>query len=88
MSAWIRANQLTVKKTGSYYVTHITVAASVAYVVTGDLIASFTLSLLEPTVQACVYFFHERVWLSVERARSTYPANAFPPAASTEGSLA
>ena len=75
MSAWIRANQLTVKKTGSYYVTHITVAASVAYLVTGDLIAAVTLSLLEPTVQAFVYFFHERVWLARERARHSSDRN-------------
>jgi uncharacterized membrane protein len=82
MSAWIKANQVTVKKTGSYYVTHITVAASVAYLVTGDLVASFTLSLLEPTVQAFVYFFHERLWLSVERARNGYVVGNSSPAAS------
>lgn len=64
MSRWIKANHLTMKKTGSYYVTHITVAASVAYLVTGNLSASVTLSLLEPTIQALVYFFHERIWLS------------------------
>lgn len=70
MSAWIQANQVTVKKTGSYYVTHITVAAAVAYAVTGDLVASLTLSLLEPTVQAFVYFFHEKLWQAVERTRN------------------
>lgn len=70
MSAWIQANQVTVKKTGSYYVTHITVAATVAYAVTGDLVASLTLSLLEPTVQAFVYFFHEKLWQAVERTRN------------------
>jgi uncharacterized membrane protein len=83
MSAWIKANQVTVKKTGSYYFTHITVAASVAYAVTGDLVASFTLSLLEPTVQAFVYFFHERVWLSVEKARNAYVGENSQAAAST-----
>lgn len=70
MSAWIQANQVTVKKTASYYVTHITVAAAVAYAVTGDLVASLTLSLLEPTVQAFVYFFHEKLWQAVERTRN------------------
>ena len=49
-------------KTGSYYVIHITVAALVAYAVTGNLVASFTLSLLEPSVQAVVFFFHEKAW--------------------------
>ena len=55
-------NRQTLKKTGSYYLIHITVAACVAYAVTGNLIASLTLSLLEPTVQAFAFFFHEKAW--------------------------
>ena len=58
----LRQNQLTLTKTASYYVIHITVAACVAYAVTGNLIASLTLSLLEPTVQAFAFFFHEKAW--------------------------
>ena len=65
MSRWINTYSFTIKKTTSYYVTHITVAAMVAYSVTGDLITAVTLSLLEPTVQAAVYFFHERLWQSI-----------------------
>ena len=56
------ANSATLAKTGSYYLLHISVAAIVAYAVTGNLIASLTLSLLEPTVQAFVFFFHEKAW--------------------------
>ncbi|ENV68083.1 Predicted membrane protein (DUF2061) [Acinetobacter junii] len=41
---------------------HITVAMMVAYLVTGNLIMAATLSLLEPTVQAFAFFFHEKVW--------------------------
>ena len=62
MSRFISTHAFTLKKTASYYFTHITVAAAVAYAVTGDLLAALTLSLLEPTVQAIVYFFHERIW--------------------------
>ncbi|WP_240939252.1 DUF2061 domain-containing protein [Diaphorobacter sp. HDW4A] len=57
-----RQNRLTLMKTGSYYLIHICVAALVAYAVTGNLIASLTLSLLEPTVQAAAFFFHEKGW--------------------------
>ena len=57
-----RHNRLTLMKTGSYYLIHICVAAMVAYAVTGNLIASLTLSLLEPTVQAVAFFFHEKGW--------------------------
>lgn len=57
-----RAHQRTLKKTGSYYLLHMLVAAGVAYAVVGDLWAALTLSLLEPTVQIVAYFFHEKYW--------------------------
>ena len=62
-------NRLTLMKTASYYVIHICVAAGVAYLVTGNLIASLTLSLLEPTVQAFAFFFHEKTWERALRRR-------------------
>jgi len=71
MVNFARANLPTLKKTASYYLLHITVAAGVAYAVTGDLLVSFTLSLLEPTVQAFAFFFHEKLW---QRAAQTVPA--------------
>ena len=57
-----RENKTMLMKTGSYYVVHVCVAAMVAYAVTGNLWAAFTLSLLEPTVQAVAFFFHEKAW--------------------------
>lgn len=71
MSRWINTHAFTIKKTASYYVTHITVAAMVGYAVTGNLLAAVTLSLLEPTVQAMVYFFHERLWQSAAIAEGS-----------------
>ena len=65
MSRWINTYSFTIKKTASYYVTPIMVAAMVAYTVTGDLVTAVTLSSLEPTVQAVVYFFLERLWQSI-----------------------
>jgi uncharacterized membrane protein len=60
------------KKTGSYYVMHIVVASLVAYAVTGSLTMAVTLSLLEPTVQAVAFFFHEKAWQRrAERAGAT-----------------
>ena len=67
-------NRLTLAKTASYYCIHITVAACVAYAVTGNLIASLTLSLLEPTVQAFAFFFHEKAWEC--RLKKQQPAEA------------
>lgn len=62
MANFARTNLITLKKTASYYLLHITVAAGVAYTVTGDLLMALTLSLLEPTVQAVAFFCHEKVW--------------------------
>lgn len=67
MTKFLSTNAFTLKKTASYYVTHITVAAAVAYAVTGSWVAAVTLSLLEPTVQTIVYFFHEKIWSRYER---------------------
>ena len=76
MAQFARANLPTLKKTGSYYLLHITVAAAVAYGVTGDLLMAFTLSLLEPTVQAVAFFFHEKAWTRRERSLAAAPAAA------------
>jgi uncharacterized membrane protein len=52
----------TLAKTSSYWVVHVSVAALVAFAVTGDLLTSLTLSLLEPTIQAFAFFAHEKLW--------------------------
>ena len=70
-------NRTMLLKTGSYYLIHITVAALVAYAVTGNLLASLTLSLLEPTVQAVAFFFHEKAWTrALLRRQMEAPATA------------
>lgn len=73
-----RQNKTMLMKTGSYYVIHIGVAAMVAYAVTGNLLASLTLSLLEPSVQAVAFFFHEKAWA---RKQATSVMQASPAAA-------
>lgn len=74
MANFARANLPTLKKTASYYLVHITVAAAVAYAVTGDLFIAFTLSLLEPTVQAVAFFLHEKAWERRSRPNAVNPA--------------
>ncbi|MBO9678738.1 MAG: DUF2061 domain-containing protein [Acidovorax sp.] len=69
-----RQNLPTLMKTGSYYVVHVCVAALVAYAVTGNLIASLTLSLLEPSIQAVAFFFHEKAWDRVLRRKAAAEA--------------
>ena len=55
---------------------HITVAALVAYAVTGNLWIAFTLSLLEPTVQAVAFFCHEKAGERWGRGHRAPPALA------------
>ncbi|AEG91736.1 DUF2061 domain-containing protein [Ramlibacter tataouinensis] len=68
----------TLKKTASYYVMHISVAAVVAYLITRDWQAAVALSLIEPSVQAVAYFFHEKAWQKRE-GRAQAQAAAPPP---------
>lgn len=59
---FVETNRRMFKKTLSYYIMHITVAMLVGYFVTGSLSMAIALSLLEPTVQAVAFFFHEKAW--------------------------
>lgn len=76
MTRFIRHNLPTLKKTASYYLVHISVAALVAYAVTGNLLVSLTLSLLEPTVQAVAFFCHEKVWERMGQRKAGLAAQA------------
>jgi len=76
MPRLVRENLLTLKKTATYYVLHVTVAALVAYAVTGNFLLSLTLSLLEPTVQAFAFFFHEKAWQRWGRGGKAAPVQA------------
>lgn len=77
MSRLIRPHLPTLKKTASYYLLHVTVAAAVAWAVTGNLWMALTLSLLEPTVQAVAYFWQEKLWQrGAARSAGQPPMNA------------
>jgi uncharacterized membrane protein len=71
MAKMMRANLPTLRKTASYYVLHISVAMLVAYAITRDWHASIALSLIEPSVQAVAFFFHEKFWQRWELKRAT-----------------
>lgn len=49
-------------KTLSYGLVHVTVAASVAFVLTGNWAIALGIGLLEPVVQTLVYPLHEKLW--------------------------
>jgi len=51
-----------IPKTLSFLVLHLIVGFSVAYVMTGSLVIAGGIALIEPIVNAAVFFFHERAW--------------------------
>ena len=51
-----------IAKTASYWCVHISVAITLAYLLTGNLAAAMAIGFLEPTVQAFVFYFHEWLW--------------------------
>lgn len=49
-------------KTLSFLVLHLLVGFSVAYAFTGSIALASGIALIEPAVNAFVFFFHERIW--------------------------
>ncbi|WP_066798283.1 DUF2061 domain-containing protein [Sphingomonas soli] len=49
-------------KTLSFLALHLLVGFSVAYALTGSVAIAGGIALIEPMVNAVVFFFHERAW--------------------------
>lgn len=49
-------------KTTTFAITHFTVAFSVTYLLTGDLIIGGLVALIEPSINTVAYYFHEKIW--------------------------
>lgn len=63
-------------KTLTFGVVHMTVAFTVAYLMTGSVVIGGALALVEPAVNTVAYFFHEKTWDWIRASRR--------PAAATE----
>jgi uncharacterized membrane protein len=61
----------TLLKTGTYGIMHITVATTLAYILTDSFAVALSIGLLEPLVQTVVFFFHERVWENITTKATT-----------------
>lgn len=66
-------------KTITFACTHFTVAFTVAYVLTGDIIIGSLIAMVEPAINTVAYFFHEKLWnrraLNVREQHATGPTN-------------
>lgn len=57
-------------KTMSFLSLHLLVGFTVAYVFTGSFLLASGIALVEPLVNAVVFFFHERAWGTGQRSAS------------------
>jgi uncharacterized membrane protein len=57
-------------KTISFAIMHFTVAFSVTYLLTGDLLLGGLVAMVEPAVNTVAYFFHEKFWQQFSRPQS------------------
>jgi uncharacterized membrane protein len=53
-------------KTFSFAVLHFSVAFSVAYLITGDVLIGGLLALVEPAINTVAFYFHELAWRRIE----------------------
>ncbi|PXX93451.1 hypothetical protein DIT71_01215 [Marinobacter vulgaris] len=49
-------------KTITFAITHFTVAFTVAYLITGDILIGSLIAMVEPAINTVAYFFHEKIW--------------------------
>lgn len=56
-------------KTLTFGAVHMTVAFTVAYLMTGSAVVGGAIALVEPAVNTVAYFFHEKIWDRVRHAR-------------------
>ena len=58
-------------KTITFAITHFTVAFTVAYLLTGDIIIGSLIAMVEPSINTVAYFFHEKIWARKQQRRQT-----------------
>ena len=51
------------KKTLTFAALHFTIAFSVAYILTGDILLGSLIAMIEPSVNTVAFYFHEQVWI-------------------------
>jgi uncharacterized membrane protein len=67
-------------KTITFAILHMTVAFSVAFLLSGSLLVGGAIALVEPAINTVVYFFHEKVWDHIRQQRAQGPRGGLLPA--------
>ncbi len=61
-------------KTITFAIVHFSVAFTVTYLLTGQLLIASLIALIEPTVNTFAYYFHELFWMRVIDKKTTAQA--------------
>jgi uncharacterized membrane protein len=65
-------------KTLTFGITHFSVAFVVVWMLTGDLLVSSLVALVEPAVNTVAYHFHEKAWEKVKDKRKAKEIKSKP----------
>lgn len=65
-------------KTMTFAITHFTVAFSVAFMLTGDILIGGLIAMVEPAINTVAYFFHEKLWARTGRSPETTGSDTRP----------
>jgi len=57
----------TLLKTLSYAIMHMSIAITIAYILSGSWKVALAIGLIEPCAQTIAFYFHERAWHRIER---------------------
>lgn len=49
-------------KTITFAAIHFTIATSVAYLLTGDILVGSLIAMIEPSINTVAFYFHEQAW--------------------------
>jgi uncharacterized membrane protein len=58
-------------KTATFAAVHFSVAFSVGYALTGDIVIGGALALIEPAINTVAFYFHELGWKKFEENKET-----------------
>ncbi|MDX1676857.1 DUF2061 domain-containing protein [Arsukibacterium sp.] len=54
-------------KTTTFAIMHFSIAFTVTYVITGDLVLGGLVAVIEPAANTVAYFFHEKIWQRLQQ---------------------
>lgn len=57
-------------KTFTFALLHFSIAFTITYLLTGDMLIGGLVALVEPSVNTLAFYFHEKIWKQLEQRGS------------------